>query len=224
MKILLKDENLIAISKPYGIPSQKDPSGDADAMSLISEMLGACGEESKLWLVHRLDRTVGGVMVFARNAAVAAELSEKIADKTAKKEYLSVVDGRGEGGLYTDFLYKDAKLKKAFVTDGKRNGVKEAKLECTPLSVKETEKGEKTLLSIKLYTGRFHQIRAQLSHRKTPVCGDGKYGSRDNKAKNLALFSHKLTFEVGNKKYEIKDYPDFDAYPWSLFESEFYGK
>ena len=224
MKILYKDKNIVAISKPYGVPSQKDPSGDLDAMTELSRVLSESGEREELWLVHRLDRTVGGVMVFARTKEVASILSTKIADKTAEKKYIAVVDGIAVGGVYTDFIYKDARLKKAFVTDRKRNGVKEASLECLPIATKETDKDKKTLLTVNLYTGRFHQIRAQLSHKGTSVCGDGKYGSRDNKAKNLALFSYKLSFELYGKNYEIKDFPNPDTYPWSLFDSDIYGQ
>ena len=224
MRILYNDKNLLAICKPYGTPAQKDPSGDPDAMTLASGELSKMGERGELWLVHRLDRTVGGVMVFAKTKAVAADLSLKMAEKTAEKEYLAVIDGDTKGGIFTDFLYKDARLKKAFVTDRKRAGVKEASLECIPLAASITDKDTKTLVLVKLHTGRFHQIRAQLSSRGTPISGDGKYGSRDNRAKQLALFSYKLSFETNNKNYEIKNLPNLDTYPWSLFDSDVYGK
>ena len=218
MEILYKDKNMIAVYKPAGIPSQPDPSQDADAMTLSSELLMKSGEKNtELYLVHRLDRVVGGVMVFARNKEYAARLSMLVAERGAQKEYLAVVDGEAEGGILTDYLYKDARIGKSFVVDRKRAGVKEASLEYVPIAVYESEKGKKTLVKVKLHTGRYHQIRAQLSSRKLPIVGDGKYGSRDNGAKLPALFAFRLAFEINGKKYEFEKMPDTENYPWSLF-------
>ena len=218
MEILYKDKNLIAVCKPAGMPSQPDPSGDTDAMTLLAEMLGNTGDKNTaLYLVHRLDRVVGGVLVFARNKDYAARLSTIMSERGAKKEYLAIVEGEAEGGILTDYLYKDARMGKSFVVDRKRSGVKEAKLEYTPLSKAETENGPKTLIEVRLHTGRFHQIRAQLSSRKLPIVGDGKYGSRDNKARFPALFAFRLTFEIEGKTYEFKKMPDIENYPWSIF-------
>ena len=130
---------------------------------------------------------------------------------------VGIVEGEAEGGILTDYLYKDARMGKSFVVDRKRSGVKEAKLEYTPLSKAETENGPKTLIEVRLHTGRFHQIRAQLSSRKLPIVGDGKYGSRDNKARFPALFAFRLTFEIEGKAYEFKKMPDIENYPWSIF-------
>ena len=218
MEILYKDKNLIAIYKPAGVPSQPDPSGDADAMTLCSKLLLNSGEkDTNLYLVHRLDRVVGGVMVFARNKAYAAQLSDLVADRGAEKEYLAIVEGELEGGILTDYIYKDTRAGKAFIVDKKRAGVKEARLEYVPLSVNTDETGTKTLIRVKLHTGRFHQIRAQFSSRKHPIVGDGKYGSRDNKATFPALFAYRIAFEINGKKYEFKKMPDIEKYPWSLF-------
>lgn len=217
VRVLYKDKNLIAISKDAGVPSQPDPTGDVDAMSLASDALFECGESNSLWLVHRLDRVVGGVIVFARNKKYAAVLSELAAGRNMKKEYLAVVEGEAHGGVLTDLLYKDSAKGKSFVVDRKRAGVKEAELEYIPLERVETEGGVRTLVKVELHTGRFHQIRAQFSHRGTPLVGDGKYGSRDKGARMPALFSHKLTFGALGREYLISDFPDTEAYPWSLF-------
>lgn len=217
MEILFNDKNLIAVKKPFGMPSQSDPTGDVDAMTAASEALRAMGEQGNLWLVHRLDRVVGGVLVFAKNKTAAAELSARVADKSAKKEYLAVVHGECQGGIFTDFLFKDSKKGKAFVVDRKRAGVKEASLECEPLSAVTTEQGVKTLVLVRLFTGRFHQIRAQLSSRGNSIVGDGKYGSHDNRC-SPALFSARLSFECCGKSYDIKALPELAEYPWALFE------
>ena len=203
MEILYKDKNLIAINKPAGIPVQPDPTLDKDAMSLCTEILLSQGESGALWLVHRLDRVVGGTVVFARNKRTAASLSELFSAQSTDKEYLAIVEGRAEGGVLEDFLYKDAAKGKAFIVDRKRAGVKEAKLEYTPISTADTERGVYTLVRVKLHTGRFHQIRAQLSSRGMPIVGDGKYGSHDNRAKMPALFSSRLGFTLGTKSYNI---------------------
>ena len=222
MEILYKDKNLIAINKPAGIPVQPDPTSDKDAMSLCAEILSSQGESDLLWLVHRLDRVVGGTVVFARNKRTAAALSELFSAQSTDKEYLAIVEGSAEGGVLEDFLYKDAAKGKAFVVDRKRAGVKEAKLEYTPISAADTERGVYTLVRVKLHTGRFHQIRAQLSSRGMPIVGDGKYGSHDNRAKMPALFSSRLGFTLNGKSYDIKKSPDKESYPWSLFDEANY--
>ena len=153
LEILYKDKNLIAVYKPSGMPSQSDTTRDGDAMTLTSQALRLIGEREELWLVHRLDRVVGGILVFARNKKYAAILSSLVSDRGMRKEYLAVVDGEAEGGLLKDYLYKDSAKGKAFVVDSKRVGVKEAELEYERLFRTETEKGVKTLVKIDLHTG-----------------------------------------------------------------------
>lgn len=221
VEILFKSREFIIILKPCGVPTQSDTSGDDDAMSITSRMLSEGGEPSDLWLVHRLDRVVGGTLVFARSRESASALSALVGGAGMEKEYIAVVEGKAEGGVLRDFLYKDAKKGKAFVVS-ERKGANEALLEYTPLAVIETEKGVRTLVKIKLHTGRFHQIRAQFSSRGMPIVGDGKYGSHDNKAKFPALFARRLAFEIKGKRNEAFALPDLAEYPWSLFGGENY--
>ena len=217
IEILYKNESFIAVYKTAGMPSQSDTTGDEDAMSLASRVLSQLGEDSRLWLVHRLDRVVGGVLLFARSKGAAAALSALFGGCGMKKEYLAVVPGGAPGGHLVDYLYKDARQSKAFVVKEGKNGAKRAELEYAPVATKETEHGLYTLVRVKLYTGRFHQIRVQFSSRGTPLTGDGKYGSRDNKAKMPALFAFGLAFVINGKRIEVKKLPDGDEYPWSLF-------
>ena len=218
MEILFKDENIVAVYKEAGIPSQPDPSGDADAMTLCSSQLAETGEKStELFLVHRLDRVVGGVLVFARNKKYAAILSEAVADRSAEKEYLAVVEGDAPGGILTDLIFKDARAGKAFVVDRKRAGVKEASLEYKLIEKTQIDSRILSLVRVKLQTGRFHQIRAQFSSRKMPIVGDGKYGSRDNVARMPALFAFRFSVSTKSQKYEFTKIPDKENYPWSLF-------
>lgn len=216
LKIVKKDKQYVIISKPLGIPSQPDPSGDADAMSMTADLLREAGERSELWLVHRLDRTVGGLMVFARTKSAAAELSALAASDGIEKLYLAVAEGNPCGGEYRDYIYKDARLSKAFVVDSARRGVKEAVLDCTPIAAAN----DRTLCKISLHTGRYHQIRVQMSSRGTPLVGDGKYGSRDKGARTPALVAYSLAFTLGGKRIEASILPDTAVYPWSLFEKE----
>ena len=222
IEIIDKSKNYIVVYKPAGIPSQSDPSGDTDAMTLCSEQLRSMGEAEDLFLIHRLDRVVGGLIVFARNKKTAADLSAQVSDRRLTKVYYAVVEGRAEGGTMRDFLYKDATLGKAFVTDRKRAGVKEAELEYSVLDRTVSDGRELSLVKISLKTGRFHQIRAQFSSRRMPLVGDKKYGSRDAKAKMPALFATKLGFYCLGRAVEAARLPDLNSYPWSLFNEEIY--
>ena len=220
MQIIYKDKDAVIINKPVGMPSQSDPSGDKDAMTATAEELKNLGESDGLWLVHRLDRTVGGLLVFARNKKAAAALSELVSGDGFGKEYLAVCRGESDGGYMRDLLYKDAAQGKAFVVERERKGVKSAELIAEKIQAKDTEKGKMTLLSVKLITGRFHQIRAQLASRGTPLVGDKKYGDADRATKAPALFSHKLSFELFGRRIEAEIFPEVDTYPWCEFCEE----
>lgn len=222
IEILYKNKNIAVVLKPAGIPTQSDTSGDGDAMTLTARKLCELGEPSGLWLVHRLDRVVGGLVVFARNKATAALLSELVSGRGMEKEYLAIVEGRAVGGALRDYVYKDSAKGKAFVIDGMRRGAKEALLEYIPLAELEWKGGIRTLVRVKLHTGRFHQIRVQFASRGMPLVGDGKYGSRDNRAKMPALFAARLAFETKNDRIDVERLPDISTYPWSLFVGEDY--
>ena len=217
IEILYKDKNLIAVKKPIGVAVQPDPTGDLDLMTALSGELRERGERSDLWLVHRLDRVVGGVVVFAANKKYAAILSELASGHTMVKEYLAVAEGSAPGGIMKDYLYKDAAKGKAFVVSTERRGVKEAVLEYEPIAEVSTERGVRTLVKVRLHTGRFHQIRVQFASRGLSLVGDGKYGSRDSGARTPALFASRLEFPYANRALEIKALPDITEYPWSLF-------
>lgn len=221
-KIIYKDSECAVIIKPVGMPSQPDPSGDPDAMSVTSELLEAAGEGRELWLVHRLDRAVGGLMVFARTKRAAARLSEAAADGTLGKSYYAVTEGRAEGGEMRDLLFKDSKTSKAYVVDRERKGAKLAVLEYAVLDVKETDKGARTLVKVHLKTGRFHQIRAQFASRGLSLVGDGKYGGRDKGTRVPALFSCELSTVLISRGKTVSARPDTSIYPWSLFDEEKY--
>ena len=223
VEILYKTKNAVVIYKEPGIPSQSDPTGDPDAMALTSQELKALGENTDLWLIHRLDRVVGGLIVFARNKKYAALLSEYVKDRLLTKEYYAVVDGELTDATLENFIYKDARAGKAFIIDRARNGAKQARLSYRTLGTVDTEKGKKSLIYVTLDTGRFHQIRAQLSHVGNPITGDGKYGSHDNRAKKIALMSSHLSANCPGEKIDVSRLPDLEVYPWSLFTPETYN-
>lgn len=222
IEIVKKTKDFVVISKPAGLPSQADPSGDKDAMTECSETLERQGESGRLFLIHRLDRVVGGLMVFARNKKAAAELSRQVSERRFEKRYYAVVEGEAEGGRLFDYLYKDARVGKAFLSDRKRAGFKEAELEYNRLAFCRMESSSVTLVKIDLKTGRFHQIRAQFSSRKMPLIGDKKYGSRDIRAKMPALYATEISFYYNGKTETVRKLPPLTEYPWSLFGEENY--
>lgn len=202
MNILFKNKDFIACVKPQGIPSQPDPSGCVDMTALLSEELIKNGEKSDIFVVHRLDRSTGGLIIYARNKEAAAAFSRLVAEKDGfQKEYLAVISGRSENesGNMTDYLFKDSAQKKAFVVKSERKGAKLASLDFKTLQTISEDDKIFSLLRITLNTGRFHQIRAQLSSRGMPIYGDGKYGSRE-KAPNFALWASKITFTYKGKR------------------------
>lgn len=222
MEILYKSKNAVVIYKEAGVPSQSDPSGDPDAMTLTSEHLKSLGENPNLWLIHRLDRVVSGLLVFARNKKYAAILSEYVKDRLLTKEYYAVVEGEASDAILEGFIYRDPRAGKAFIVDKERKDVKRARLSYVTLATAETEKGKKSLVYVTLDTGRFHQIRAQLSHAGHPISGDGKYGSHDNKAKKVALMASHLAAALPGEKIDVSRRPDLESYPWSLFSTDDY--
>ena len=178
---------------------------------LLSEELGG-----DIYCVHRLDRAVGGVMVYARTAAAAAALSRQIAACQFHKEYLAVVQGRLEedSAILHDLLFWDRTKNKSFVVKRQRGGVKDAELEYSMLEALP----ELSLLRVILHTGRTHQIRVQFSSRAMPLVGDAKYGSRYRDCA-LALWSHSLGFRhpATGKAMSFAAMPEA-VFPWNGFE------
>lgn len=184
---------------------------------LLAEALG--GTAQNFYCVHRLDRAVGGVMVYARSAGAAAALSRQIQEHRFQKEYLAVVQGKPAPaqGVLHDYLYHDKRKGKAFPVRSLRKGVKEAELEYTVLAAAEINGVQASLVHVQLHTGRFHQIRAQFAARKMPLLGDGRYGSRE-KGCGVALFSCRVGFECpGSKEVLAAVQAPPNEFPWNAF-------
>ena len=224
MEIISNKRDFVVVYKPASMPSQSDPSGDKDAMTATGELLEKMGENKELFLIHRLDRVVGGLLVFAKNKKSAAGLSEAISSGKFEKRYFAVVEGEPGDGRYEDLLFKDARAGKSFIVERMRGGVKEAVLEYNTVATVATEQGSRSLVAVRLITGRFHQIRAQFSYHGFPLVGDKKYGAKDGGAKFPALFAARLSFKLNGNKFSFGINPDTEEYPWSLFESKYYGE
>ncbi|HOQ16085.1 MAG TPA: RluA family pseudouridine synthase [Defluviitaleaceae bacterium] len=201
--ILYEDGHIIVALKPPKIPSQADKSGDKDMLSYLKEYLKEqypMAQNPYIGLVHRLDRPVGGLMVFAKSKWANAKLSEQIQNKQFNKEYLAVVTGKPEKvqGELVDYLLKNQKLNLSKVVSKETKGAKEAILEYECLdSVEFENEGWLSLLKIVLKTGRHHQIRVQLSHAGIPVWGDNKYNPAFVKRREwtqIALWAYSLSF------------------------------
>lgn len=188
-QILYEDKNLVFCIKKPGLLSE---AGEGSIVELLEAHTG-----SVVFPVHRLDRGVGGVMVYAKNQKTAAFLSEQIQTGEFIKEYVAIVRGKPEEaeGTFTDLLYHDRRANKSYTVTKKRQGVKKAVLDYRLLDVKEGEKGTLSLVAVRLHTGRTHQIRVQFSSRKLPLYGDGKYGGRTEK-EGIALWSYKITLRL----------------------------
>ena len=199
MKILYSDKNIAVCVKPVGLDSE------ADVPAALKESLGGI-----FFPIHRLDKNVGGVMIYARTKQTAASLSKAVQEGTMIKEYVALVHGTPpETGDWEDLLFKDSSKNKVFVVKKERKGVKKARLEFTRLSA-----GNPSLVRIRLHTGRSHQIRVQFSSRGFPLVGDHKYGARDESPAPF-LFSCQLTFPYKEKNVQFSALPD-----WADFSAQ----
>lgn len=193
MEILYSDVHIVICVKPVGLDSEQEV-----PQALSKTVSGT------FFPVHRLDKNVGGVMVYARTKAAAAALSKAIQDNVMVKEYVALVHGTPpESGDWEDLLFKDSTKNKVFVVRKERKGVKKARLEF----VRQTG-GAASLVRIRLHTGRSHQIRVQFASRGFPLLGDHKYGARDDSPAPM-LFSCKLTFPLFGKVYSFEALPDW---------------
>lgn len=200
MEILYHDREIAVCIKPVGIDSE------SQLPSALKEALGG-----EIYTLHRLDLNVGGVMVYARTKNMAAALSRAIQDGDMIKEYVAVVHGEvPESGDWEDLLWKDSKKNKVFVVNRERKGVKKARLEYKQLRVEKgvDETETRSLVRIRLYTGRSHQIRVQFSSRNYPLVGDHKYGSRAKETEPM-LFSCRITFPYKGETRSFEAMPDW---------------
>ena len=206
LKVIYEDNHIIVVEKTPNIPVQKDSSEDIDMLNLVKNYIKEKYNKPGnvyLGLVHRLDRPVGGVIVFAKTSKAASRLSNEVRENIFKKEYLAVVGGKFEKtkGILENYLYKDMKTNTSYVVDKNKKQAKLASLNYEVL--KYDEKQDVSLLKINLHTGRHHQIRVQLSNIGHSIYGNQRYG-RIGKNKQIALWAYKLTILHPTRKEKME--------------------
>ncbi len=213
LNILYEDNHIIVVVKPYNVLSQGDSTGDVSIMDMIKDYIKVKYHKPGnvyLGLVHRLDRPVGGIMVFARSSKAASRLCKAFNEHKITKKYLAIVKGKVDSyGEFVDFISKDKDGKAYVCKDGKK-AVLNYEL------VDYNKENDCSLVSVDLKTGRHHQIRIQFASRGHYLLGDQRYGILDNK--QISLFSYYLSFKhpVSNEVLEFKVYPENKNY-WTLF-------
>ena len=213
LKVLYEDNHIIVVVKPFNVLSQGDSTGDKSIMDMVKDYIKEKYNKPGnvyLGLVHRLDRPVGGIMVFARSSKAASRLTKAFSEHKITKKYLAIVHGKINGSGELKDLIEKGKDGNSFVS---KNG-KEAILEYEALDY--NRENDCTLVSVLLKTGRHHQIRVQFASRGHYLLGDQRYGIQDNT--QICLFSYYLSFThpVTKEVLEFKEFPDNKGY-WTSF-------
>ena len=215
IKVIYEDNHIIVVEKPINIPTCADDSKDVDLLSLVKLYLKEKYNKPGnvyLGLVHRLDRPVGGIMVFAKTSKAASRLNDQIRNNEVIKKYYAVISGilKNKSDILKDYLLKDSKMNKVIVD---KKG-KYAELDYKVIAEKENL----SLIEVNLHTGRSHQIRVQFSSRNYPLFGDQKYNKKAIVGEQIALYSYLLSFKHPISKemmtFEL-DKPN--RYPFNLF-------
>ena len=217
INIIYEDNHLLVVEKPINVPVQEDSSKDLDFLTILKDFIKKRDNKPGnvyLGLIHRLDRPVGGIMVFAKTSKCASRLSEQVRNRTFKKTYYAVVEGKvEEKDTLVDKLLKDTKNN---IVKVDKNG-KEAILDYELIEYKD----DLSLVKINLKTGRSHQIRVQFSSRGHALYGDQKYNTNSKVGEQIALFSNSITFNhpITKQKLTFKiDLPN--RKPWNNFNEE----
>lgn len=218
--ILYEDDSLIIVQKPAGLATQSANVTQPDCVSILKDHIRKDTPDLKgepyLGVVHRLDQPVAGLLVFAKNSQAAASLSRQVQNRKMKKGYMALVEGIVDAPLDTrlaDMMYKDSPKSMSVIPDDPKThtakdfaGIRLQEAILVYCTKKIFREENRTLLSIELLTGRFHQIRAQLSHMGHPIIGDKKYGASSSYHEGIALFADRLEFlhPVTGEKIEKK--------------------
>ena len=227
MEVLYEDNHIVVVCKPQGVASQPDETGDKDMFTLVKEYIKEKYNkpgEAFVGVVHRLDRPTGGVMVYARTSKAASRLSEQLREGDFDKTYFAVLVGkpRENKAKIVSYLKKDEKTNTVKIVPQSETGAKRAELDYEVLE--HNSKTNRTLVKVKLYSGRGHQIRVQMKSIKCPVYGDQKYGGEGMDKVMLNLFAVELSFTHPTTKQKMifRVYPPEDAIAWNEFKLEKY--
>jgi len=221
--LIYQDNDILVVEKPVNMPSQPDKTGDEALSSFLEKNLFSSGKKAYIGIVHRLDRPVGGIMVFAKNRRAAEKLSSQMKTRQCEKYYLAVVYGEisPPTGTFEDYLLKDPHRNVSRVVEPSHPEAKKASLSYRVLAFHPEKK--LTLVEVELHTGRHHQIRVQWQSRGHPLYGDQKYGRGFTRGgQRLALWSYRLSFahpQTGEYLTFTRKPPA--VYPWILFEGYF---
>lgn len=222
--VLFEDNHLLVVEKPVNMPTQEDESKDLDLLTALKQMLKEKYQKPGnvyLGLVHRLDRPVGGVMVFAKTSKAASRLSDQVRTRQLEKQYLAVVHGqpRSNSGRLVHYLLKDNRTNTVQAVPKGTEGAKEAVLDYRVLG----EADGLALVEIELHTGRSHQIRVQFASIGCPLYGDQKYGAKMNKpGQQIALWSSKLSFLHPTLREPVTFHSAPPRqFPWTLWPESF---
>ena len=213
MKIIYEDNHLLVVEKPVNMPMQQDSSNDLDLLTYCKQYLKDKYNKPGnvyLGLVHRLDRPVGGVCVFAKTSKAAARLTAEIKNHQFHKEYLAVVidNGLEDSGQLVDKLLKDNRTNTTIVSDKGKTAILDYEV------IKR--KDNLALVHIDLKTGRSHQIRVQFSSRNHPLYGDQRYNRNAKPGQQIALFAYRLTLLHPISKQEITFTAAINRYPFNI--------
>lgn len=224
-KIAFEDKNLIVVEKPQGMPCQKDPTGDEDLQSLVYRYLSEQANNPILNLINRLDRPVGGLVLFGKTAEATKRITKDLLSRNIKKDYMAIVNGTPEveTAELKDFIVKLSSVNMSAISQPGNSNSKEAVLSFKLLAKNSSESGDLSLLNIRLKTGRHHQIRLQLSNYGTPVWGDTKYNPLFKNSKtwvDICLWAYKLSFlhPIKRKQMTLYSFPT-EKSPWTLFST-----
>ncbi len=233
MLIHFEDSHYIVASKPPKIASQADTSGDLDFCTLLETFINQRDQSDEqissrintnIFVVHRLDRPVGGLIVYAKSKEAARKFSNLIQSHSMDKIYMCVACGEPEvnEGTFLHYLKKKSGQNVSIAVHKNNEGSKKASLKYKTFQKEKVKRDTFTLLEITLETGRHHQIRVQLSTEGLPLWGDAKYNPATKRKRNwtqIALWSHKMTFVHPYSGTELSfiDWPP-EAEPWTLFE------
>lgn len=217
MKVFYEDKDVVACEKPVGVLSEESDKA-LNMPTLLREYFADA--KSYVGVLHRLDKEVGGVMLFAKNKSAAADLSRQIREHIWVKEYLAIIEKAPESaqGEFVDLLFKDSKKNKSYVVKKMRRSVREASLSYRLIKSEKVNGEVLSLVKIKLHTGRSHQIRVQFASRKMPLFSDTRYAGKKRDC-SIALWSYKIKFKLPStgEGIEVLAIPP-ENYPWELFK------
>ncbi|MGN0379731.1 MAG: RluA family pseudouridine synthase [Butyrivibrio sp.] len=213
--IVYEDSNIIICNKPAGTASQSERGFEPDLLGQVKKYRAIRGDKGDTYIINRLDKPVGGLVLFALNKKTAASLSAMSGSHSIEKQYYAVVKGIIEDkGEYTDYLVKDSKVNMSHVDNSRPEGAKKASLSYESVKTREIDGQIYSLVRVRLHTGRHHQIRVQMAFHGHPIYGDIKYNPDFSGQRGIfpKLFAYRLSFNnpSGSDRITVETEPEWD--------------